>query len=117
MTDIMSLQFAAVPHVSFPPSSRYHGIETARLERPGQPAIVYLRRRFVPQPEGFAVLAEHVVIDGERLDHIAARHLGDPELFWRICDTNRALRPDDLPELGRRLVITLPEGVSGPQNV
>jgi len=117
MTDVLAMQFAAVPHVSFPPSSRYNGIETAQLERPGQGAIVYLRRRFVPQPERFAVLAEHVVIDGERLDHIAARYLGDPELFWRICDANRALRPEDLLEIGRRLVITLPEGMSGPQNV
>jgi hypothetical protein len=116
MIDVLSLQFAAIPHVSFPPSSRYHGIATAKLERPGEPAIVYLRRRFVPQPEHFAMLGEHVVTDGERLDHIAARHLGDPELFWRLCDANRALRPDDLLELGRRLAITLPAGVSGPQN-
>jgi hypothetical protein len=116
MNDILAMQYAAVPHVSFPPSSRYHGIETAKLEGPGGTAVVYLRRRFVPQPDRFSVLGEHPVVDGERLDHIAARRLGDPELFWRICDANRALRPDDLLEIGRRLIITLPEGVAGPSN-
>ncbi len=113
MSDILAMQFLAVPHVTFPPSSRYHGIATMKLERAGEPVIVYLARRFVPQPERFSVLGEHVVTSGERLDHIAARHIGDPELFWRLCDSNRAIRPDDLLELGRRLVITLPEGVAG----
>ena len=112
MSDILAMQFLAVPHVSFPPSSRYHGIATRKLELPGEP-IVYLARRFVPQPERFSALGDHVVTSGERLDHIAARHFGDAELFWRLCDANRALRPDDLLELGRRLVITLPEGVAG----
>jgi len=38
--------------------------------------------------------------------------LGDPELFWRVCDANRAMRPDELTEtIGRRLRITLPEGI------
>ena len=33
---------------------------------------------------------------------------------WRICDANGALRPEELTELiGRRLRITLPEGVPG----
>ena len=44
----------------------------------------------------------------------AAQTIGDPELFWRICDANRAMRPEDLTDVpGRRLVITLPEGVQG----
>ena len=76
--------------------------------------IVYLRRRFVPPPERFALLQEHVVTQGDRLDNIAAHYLGDPEQFWRICDANRAMRPDELTEtIGRRLRITLPEGIPG----
>ena len=35
-----------------------------------------------------------------------AQYLGDPEQFWRICDANDAMRPDDLTaEVGRRLLI------------
>ena len=55
--------------------------------------------------------------EGERLDIIAAQHLGDPEQFWRLCDANGAMRPDELTEtVGRRLRITLPEGIPGPRN-
>ena len=72
------------------------------------------KRRLVPPPEHFALLQEHAVTEGERLDHIAANYLGDPEQFWRICDANGAMRPDELLEpIGRRLRITLPENIPG----
>ncbi|MEO6740830.1 MAG: LysM domain-containing protein [Chthoniobacteraceae bacterium] len=108
------LQPATLKTSLFPPSSRYHGIETAMMEDADGRAIVFVRRRFVPLPERFATVQEHTVTQGERLDNIAARYLGDPEQFWRLCDANGALRPDELTdEIGRRLRITLPEGVPG----
>jgi hypothetical protein len=98
----------------FPINSRYTLTPTARLIRADGRETVYLRRRFVPQPEELALLREHIVAQGDRLDILAARLLGDPELFWRLCDANRALRPDELTEtVGRRLRITLPAGVPG----
>lgn len=101
----------------FPPTSRYAAIETATLEDASGRAIIYLRRRFVPPPERFSLLQEHVVKQGERLDNVTARYLDDPEQFWRICDANRAMRPDELTEtVGRRLRITLPEGIPGMPN-
>jgi hypothetical protein len=98
----------------FPATSRYHDIETATLELADGSEVVYLRRRFVPSPDRFALLDIHVVTAGERLDNVTARHLGDPEQFWRIADANGAMRPEELVErIGRRLRITLPEGVPG----
>ena len=98
----------------FPPTSRYYGIETVTLEITDGKTIIYIRRRFCPPPERFALLQEHVVVQGDRLDNIAAKYLGDPEQFWRICDANGAMRPDELTEtIGRRLRITLPEGIPG----
>lgn len=104
---------AATP--PFPPSSRYHRTPVATLKTAADGReIVYLKRRFVPPPERFALLQEHVVTEGERLDHLAARYLGDPEAFWRLCDANGAIRPDELLEpVGRRLRVTLPENVPG----
>jgi hypothetical protein len=97
---------------NFSMTSRYLGIETATFESPDGKSIVYLRRRFIPPPERFALLQEHAVTQGERLDNITAHYLGDPEQFWRVCDANRAMRPDELTETtGRRLRITLPEGI------
>lgn len=98
----------------FPPTSRYHGIAAAQLTLPDGTVIAFLRRRFVPPPENFALLFEHVVAVGDRLDNLAAQHLGDPLQYWRICDANRAIRPGDLTaEIGRRLRITQPEGIPG----
>jgi len=60
------------------------------------------------------LLQWHRVTQGERLDNVTAKYLGDPEQFWRLCDANRALRPQELTEtLGRRIAITLPEGIPG----
>jgi hypothetical protein len=100
---------------ALPPTSRYFGIATAELTQPDGTKVIYLRKRFVPPAERFVTLHEHVVKKGERPDSLAAEHLNDPEQFWRICDANGVMRPDDLvAEPGRRVRITLPEGIPGP---
>ena len=98
----------------FPANSRYQATETTKLVLADGTEIAYLKRRFVPPPERLAQGQEHVVVQGDRLDNIAARYLGDAEQFWRVCDANRALRPEELTEtLGRRLKIALPDGIPG----
>jgi len=98
-------------------TSRYYNTPTLQLETADGRPIVFLRRRFVPPPERFAFLFEHAVIEGDRMDNLAAQYLGDPEQFWRICDANGAIRPEELTEtIGRRLRITLPEGIPGVPN-
>jgi hypothetical protein len=103
----------SLKYTLFPPASRYYGLETMTATLDGRP-VVYLTRRFLPQPESFQPVEEHAVVQGERLDNIAARYFGDPTLFWRICDANRAVRPQELTEtVGRRLRITMPDGIFG----
>lgn len=98
-------------------TSRYYNTPTLQLETADGRTIVYLRRRFVPPPERFALLQEHTVTEGDRMDNLAAQYLGDPEQFWRICDANGAIRPEELTEtIGRRLRITLPDGIPGVPN-
>ena len=109
------LQPTILPTNIFPASSRYSGSKTGIIEEARGNIIIYLRRRFLPAPERFETLQEHVVTQNDRLDNIAAQYMGDPLLFWRICDANGAMRPDGLTEvIGRRLRITLPEGIVGP---
>jgi hypothetical protein len=109
-------QLAAVAIPRYPPTSRYFGIETTMFTAPDGTSVAYLRRRFVPPPERFELLQEAVVARGDRMDTIAARALGDPEQYWRICDANNAMNPAELEQVGRRLRITLPEGIPGPTN-
>ena len=98
----------------FPPNSRYLNVETAKLVLPDGTEIAYLARRFVPLPERLALLQQYQVTEGDRLDNLAARFIGDPEQFWRICDANGAMRPEALTEVvGRSLRITLPDGIPG----
>jgi hypothetical protein len=107
-------QAGALKNTLFPASSRYYGLETATLTKLDGTTVIYLKRRFLPQPENFSLLQEHVVTEGERLDNITVHYLGDPEQFWQVCDANRAMRPDELTEMiGRRLRITLPQGIPG----
>jgi hypothetical protein len=108
------LQFAGVKPSLFKPNSRYVGIATGTLTIAGGRTIAYVRRRFVPQPGQLAQLQQHTVGQVDRLDVIAAQYLGDPELFWRICDANGAMRPKDLTaQVGRVLRICLPLGIPG----
>ncbi len=101
----------------FPITSRYYRMDTATLDLGLGKTLIYLRRRFVPPAEHFSLLLEHVVTQGERLDNIAARYIGDPERFWQICDANNAMQPEELTQtIGRRLRITLPEGIQAQTN-
>lgn len=107
------LQPVALRNQLFETNSRYYGSDTAVLQTPAGP-VVYLRRRFVPPPEAFATLQTYVVARGDRPDLIAAQYLGDPLLFWRLCDANGVMRPEDLTDTpGRQLRITLPQGTPG----
>lgn len=99
---------------TFTPASRYYNTPTR--ERPGadgQDVVQFLQRRFLPAASRFATVQLHTVAEGERLDVITALYLADPELFWRLCDANDAMHPLELTEtVGRRLRITLPEGIT-----
>jgi nucleoid-associated protein YgaU len=98
----------------FPVNSRYHGLDTATLETADGRTVVYLRRRFIPRPDRFTTVLEHTVVQGDRLDNIAAKYIGDPEQFWRICDANGVMDPNELTEApGSKIRITLPEGIAG----
>jgi len=116
MTDPLKafLQASSLDHAAFAPTSRYYGLATARWTRADGLEVSYVTRRLAPEPQSLATLREHEVSQGDRLDNLAARYLGDPEQFWRLCDANGAMRPDELVETaGTRLRITLPEGIPG----
>ena len=71
-------------------------------------AIRYKKIRFIPETRA---QLSHILSDGERLDHLAQRFYQNPDLFWRICDANLALWPDDLiAEAGRTILIPPSEG-------
>ena len=95
-------------------TSRYYSVETAELTLIAGRIARYVRRRFIGQPSNFETLTHHSVVQGDRIDNVAAQYLGDPQQYWRICDANAVLRPEELTDTpGRRIRITLPEGIPG----
>lgn len=94
----------------FDPASRYAALPTATLRDRDGRAVAYVRRRFLPHGAALPLLVEITVAQGDRLDLIAARTLGDPEAFWRVCDANDALDPAELTsETGRMLRVPFPQ--------
>lgn len=95
----------------FDTTSRYSGIETATVEFPdadgGTREVRYVRRRIIPSADGSTTLVEHAVTQGQRLDHITARYIGDPTQFWRLCDANNVMNAEELEEVGRVVNIVM----------
>jgi hypothetical protein len=95
----------------FDPRSRYASIATGELELAGpggSRTVRYVRRRFIPDDPGSVLIVEHQVKQGERLDNITALYLGDPTQFWRLCDVNGVLGPDEVTrEIGTWIRIAI----------
>lgn len=114
------LQLGLVPPVTFPADSRYYGFSTLTYTTPAGVSVSYLARRIIPQPgaPNYATVTTYSVAQGDRLDLIAAKFLGDPLLFWLICDANGAIRPGDLVSVpGTAISITMPQGIPGGPRV
>lgn len=52
-----------------------------------------------PPAPGEGLLGIHVLKEGERPDHLAAKYLNDPAGFWRIAERNDAMLAEALSEL------------------
>jgi hypothetical protein len=94
----------------FDATSRYAAVDTATLVDGEGRVIAYKRRRFVPLAASLALLVEVEISQGDRLDLITARTLGDPEHFWRVCDANDVLDPAELTsQVGRLIRVPFPQ--------
>lgn len=94
----------------FDSTSRYASLETATFTTADGRAVTYVTRRFLPRGEDLPLLVEVTVTDGDRLDLITARTLGDAVQFWRVADANDAMNPDDLTaEAGATVRVPVPQ--------
>jgi len=86
----------------FDSTSRYYNLPTIKMDSMDADGairqVTYVQRRIIPSTDGQTPIIEHIVTQDDRLDNLAARYLGDPLQFWRICDANNALRPNDLTD-------------------
>ncbi len=95
----------------FSPDSRYVNFaQRSRLSADGEEQF-FLARRIIPQADSYA-FAQTVRADKDsRIDWLAAQAIGNPLLYWQICDANgvtepaAALEPD-----GKTIGIPIPRG-------
>jgi hypothetical protein len=88
--------------------SRYEDVDEDEISDGTKRIVRYKKIRFTPETKSRQT---HSVCQGERLDNLAYRYFRDPELFWRICDANPVLWPDDLVSaVGRSIRIPPAEG-------
>ena len=87
----------------FSKKSRYAKVKDAEWVDGKGRILTYKRIRFIPATPP---MRGHIVTEGERLDHIAHFYYKDARRFWRICDANAAMSPDDLADdIGRKIKI------------
>jgi hypothetical protein len=95
----------------FDETSRYYNLPTATATIHNsdgtQRDVRYVQQRIIPPQDTSPALVEHTVAQGERVDNITARYLGDPLLFWQLCDTNNVLSPEDLENIGTVIKVTM----------
>ena len=84
-------------------TSRYANIADATYQDASGRKFSYKLLRLIPAAPTLLV---HTFVQQDRLDLLAAKFYTDPEQFWRICDANFAMRPDDLQHVG--LVLEIP---------
>ena len=93
-------------------NSRYYGTRVLQYLPPGGPLVMYVARRIIPQAATYTSLRSYVIVEGDRLDNLAAKFLGNPLLFWMICDANGATDPEELTaQPGRAILIPLAAGI------
>jgi hypothetical protein len=81
--------------------SRYEQVPTLTHEMPDGRVVPYKAVRGIPAAPA---QGHHVVDEGERLDQIAFEHFRDAERFWRICDANTVVWPDELAARAGRII-------------
>jgi len=75
--------------------SRYIGLAlTPAIGPSGEPRLTLELR--LERPRAERIVTRHRVVQGELIDALAARYLGDERLWWRILDANPAIYPLDL---------------------
>lgn len=91
----------------FQTNSRYIDIDNKSTQTEDGKTTLYKKRRFLPKASDMIFVQEISIAKGDRLDNIATRFIGDPEQFWRICDSNNILHPLELTNNpGRTIRVT-----------
>jgi len=79
----------------FSDKSRYIDVEQYQLkDRRGRTVSVVS----VPDAPVQSLLGYHLLIQGQRVDHLASKYTLDEAGFWRVCEFNDVMLPEQVSE-------------------
>jgi hypothetical protein len=96
----------------FTHTSRYADLPRLTHRRADGRVTTYAGRRIIPASSEAPLLLV-TMSQTDRLDNVAAATLGDPELYWRLCDASGVLTPRELEVAGRQVVVPAPGASRG----
>jgi len=79
----------------FSDNSRYKSTETYTVTDSRGRSVTVVG---VPKAPNAAFLGYHRLLQGQRLDHLAYKYLGDATAYWKIAELNGAMLPEALSE-------------------
>lgn len=100
--------------MSFSPNSRYFSVPVRSRKGSGGEEQLFLARRIIPLRSRYET--DHTVRadSSTRIDAVSADEIGDPLLYWRICDSNGIADPAEATQPdGRTISIPLPLSDTG----
>ncbi len=75
--------------------SRYKNEETYQVEDSRGRMVSVVP---VPNPLPQVIQGYHLLKQGQRVDHLAAKYINNPAGFWRVCEANDVMLPESLSE-------------------
>jgi len=81
--------------------SRYERLPVLRTSDSQGREVAYIATRLIPRSD---FVSGYLVAESDRLDLIADTCYHDAERFWRICDANVAMWPEDLVRQPGRVI-------------
>lgn len=93
-------------------SSRYASCTPLTFTRSDGSRVGYLEPRICPRVADVPIRGYADRLASDRIDRLANRALGDPLLFWRLCDANGVVDPLSFGAAGPGRV-SVPEPVPG----
>ena len=89
----------------FGPSSRYSATPSTTFTDDDGNVFVYKRMRHIPRDVPADAPTATVKPD-LRVDQVGTEMLGDPTLYWHLCDVNQEIDPQRIAVAGTRLHVT-----------
>ena len=81
--------------------SRYERLPVLHTTDSRGREVAYKATRLIPRSD---FLSGYLVTEGDRIDLIAYDRYRDAERFWRICDANVAMWPEELVRRPGRVI-------------